>query len=109
VTAPARFGLMAAGMLALAWPTDAGARDPLFPPEGCSPTSRLNSCRTRTPAPVGNPTYGPLTDTVGDGLLDPPKDPLGLDPIPQKSRGPLLSPTRDRLGGSKRNPLGVGR
>lgn len=106
--APARFGLLAAAALVLAWPTEAAARDPLFPPEGCSPDSRFNSCQTRSPVPIGNPTEGPLTDTLPDGLLDPPKDPLGFDPIPQRTRGPLLTPTRDRLGGGNKNPLGVG-
>jgi hypothetical protein len=85
-------------LLALAWPALAEARDPLFPPEGCSPTSLVNSCRTRAPAPIGDPTDGPLTDTLRDGPLDPPKDPLGLDPIQPKSRGPLLAPAKDRLG-----------
>ena len=36
---PTRLGLIAAGLVALALPTVAEARDPLVPPEGCSPTS----------------------------------------------------------------------
>lgn len=107
MTARVRFGLAAAGLVALAWPTVAGARDPLSPPEGCSSTSRFNACRTWAPGPIGDPTDGPLTDTVRDGPLDPPKDPLGFDPAPQKPRAPLLTPARDRLGGTK-NPLGIG-
>lgn len=106
--APARLGIAAVGLFALALPTATEARDPLFPSQGCSPTSRLHSCRTWAPGPIGNPTDGPLTDSLREGPLDPPKDPLGFDPIPQKTRGPLLTPTRDRLGGGNRNPLGVG-
>ena len=89
---------MAAALVALALPTVAEARDPLVPPEGCSPTSRLNSCQTRSPAPVGDPTDGPLTDTLPDGPLDPPKDPLGIDAAQPKPRAPLLTPAKDRLG-----------
>ncbi len=107
---PVRLGLAAAGALvALAWPTVGAARDPLFPSEGCSPTSRLNSCRTWAPAPIGDPTDGPLTDTLRDGLLDPPDDPLGIDAPPPRQRGPLLTPAKDRLGVGPRDPLGVGR
>jgi hypothetical protein len=90
---------VAAWLAALALPVIAEARESLFPPAGCSATSRINPCPTRTlPAPVGDPTDGPLTDALRDGPLDPPKDPLGFDPIEPAPRGPLLTPAKDRLG-----------
>jgi hypothetical protein len=77
----------------------AEARESLFPPAGCTATSRINPCPTRAlPTTVGDPTDGPLTDALREGPLDPPKDPLGLDPIERVSPGPLLTPARDRLG-----------
>jgi len=94
---PARLALVAAALAALALPMAAEARDPLVAPEGCSPTSRLNSCQTRSPAPVRS-TDGPLTDTLPDGQLDPPKNPLGIDAAQPKARAPLLTPAKDRLG-----------
>jgi hypothetical protein len=100
---------MAATLVALALPTVAVARDPLFPPEGCSPTSRVNSCQTWSPAPVGDPTDGPLTDALRDGPLDPPDDPLGIDAPQPMPRAPLLTPTKDRLGVGTKDPLGVGK
>ena len=52
----------------------------IYPRQGCSTTSRINPCTTRrVPAPVGNPTAGPLTDSTRRGPLDRPLDPLGLD------------------------------
>ena len=104
----ARLGIAVVGVAAILWPIAAEARDPLFPAEGCSPTSRVNSCSTRSPAPVGGPTDGPLTDTLRDDPLDPPDDPLGIDAVQPKPRAPLLTPAKDRLGGTK-NPLGIGR
>jgi hypothetical protein len=103
-----RLALVGAAALAAAGaPTIAEARDPLVQPEGCSLLSRFNSCRTWSPGPVATPTDGPLTDTLPDDPLDLPKDPLGIDAAPPKQRAPLLTPARDRLGGTK-NPLGVG-
>jgi hypothetical protein len=53
------------------------ANQSIYPRQGCSP---LNPCTTRrVPAPVGNPTDGPLTDSIRRGPLDRPRDPLGLD------------------------------
>lgn len=105
--APGRLAFVAVALVALGLPTAAQARDPLVPPEGCSLLSRFNSCRTWTPGPVGSATDGPLTDTLPEGPLDPPKDPLGIDAEPPKQRAPLLTPAKDRLGGTK-DPLGVG-
>lgn len=52
----------------------------IYPRQGCSTISRINPCTTRrVPAPVGNPTAGPLTDSTRRGPLDRPLDPLGLD------------------------------
>lgn len=87
----------------------AEARDPLFSPEGCSPTSRFNSCTTRAPAPIGDPTDGPLTDALRNGPLDPPQDPLGIDAPKPKPRAPLLTPAKDRLGVGTKDPLGLGK
>ena len=70
---------------------------------------RLNSCRTRSPTPVGDPTDGPLTDALRDGPLDLPEDPLGIDAPQPQPRAPLLTPARDRLGVRTKDPLGVGR
>ena len=54
---------------------------------GCSSLSRINPCTTRRiPAPVGNPTSGPLTESTRRGPLDRPDDPLGIDadlPMPK--------------------------
>lgn len=66
----------------------ADIRDTLFPKEGCSPFSRTSPCATRSvPAPVGDPTDGPLTEKVRKGPLDPRPDPLGpkakLPPMPE--------------------------
>jgi hypothetical protein len=109
VRGPVQRRLVLAGLVALAWPTLVEARDPLFPPEGCSPTGLVNSCHTWAPAPIGDPTDGPLTDTLRDGPLDPPEDPLGLDGVQPKARAPLLTPAKDRLGVGTKDPLGVGR
>lgn len=55
-------------------------RNSLFPNSGCSNLSRLNPCGTRRlPAPVGDPTDGPLTDDFRKGPLDSKPDPLGMD------------------------------
>jgi len=55
---------------------------------GCSSLSRINPCTTRSvPAPVGNPTSGPLTESTRRGPLDRPDDPLGFDadlPMPKE-------------------------
>lgn len=100
-------GLAVAGAtlsLMVAAAAEAQTRQSLFPPEGCSPTSRINPCAKRTlKSPMGDPNQGPLTDPFDTDPLDPPKDPLGFDaPLPSP-RAPLLSPARDRL-----NPGGKG-
>ncbi len=93
---------VAAACLAVLWATAiVEARESLFPPPGCSPTSKINPCRTRTPpAPVGDPTDGPLTEELRDGPLDMKPDPLGYD-APRMEISPL------RLKGPK-DPLGMG-
>jgi hypothetical protein len=96
-------------LVASGWPSPSDARDPLFPPDGCSPTGIVNSCRTWAPAPVGDPTEGTLTDALREGPLDPPDDPLGIDAPAPRQRAPLLTPARDRLGVVPRDALGVGR
>jgi hypothetical protein len=76
----------------------------LFPPDGCSPTSRFNPCLTRMlPAPVGDPTDGPLTEAMRQGPLDLPPDPLDFTiREPEKPGEPVLAPARDRLGAGGR-------
>ena len=70
----------------------------LFPDPGCSALSRTNPCGTRrTPAPVGDPTRGPLTDELRRGPLDFKPDPLGLDaemPAPPKALEPQTLPSQ---------------
>lgn len=54
---------------------------------GCSTFGGVSPCGTRRPpAPVGDPTDGPLTEDLRRGPLDPKPDPLGLDaelPMPR--------------------------
>ena len=64
----------------LAGDAAAQVRSSLFPREGCSSLSRTNPCNTRRlPSPLGDPTDGPLTDSLRQGPLDRKPDPLGLD------------------------------
>ncbi len=107
--AAARLGLAAAGLLALVLPVAAAATDAQFPSEGCRPGSRFDPCRSRIPAPVGDPTDGSLTKALRTGPLDPPEDPLGVDAPLFVPRDPLLSPAKDRLGAGPKDKLGVGR
>jgi hypothetical protein len=91
--------LVASAVIVGAAGAEAQTRQSLFPQEGCSPTSRINPCPTRSfQSPMGDPSSGPLTDPFETDPLDPPKDPLGFDaPLPAP-RAPLLSPAKDRLG-----------
>ncbi len=73
------FALMVAGAL-FATGAVAQTRPSLFPKEGCSSFSRTNPCDTRrVPTPLGDPTDGPLTDSLRTGPLDRKPDPLGRD------------------------------
>ena len=72
----------------------------IYPRQGCSPTSRINPCTTgRIPAPVGNPTSGPLTESTRRVPLDRPPDPLGLDAelptVPRELRQQTLPSQKD--------------
>lgn len=97
--AKARTATAVACLAALSVSTAAQARDSLFPREGCTPTSRINPCQTRAlPAPVGDPTDGPLTEDLRDGPLDMKPDPLGYD-APRMEIAPLrLKAPKDPLG-----------
>ena len=74
-------------------------RSSLFPGGGCSSFGGVNTCgNRRLPAPVGDPTDGPLTDSLRKGPLDPRPDPLGMDaelPVP-KNIEPQTLPSQKR-------------
>ena len=76
-------------------------RSSLFPNSGCSSLSRINPCGTRRlPAPVGDPTDGPLTDELRKQPLDFKPDPLGLDAELPTMPGAIVPQT---LPSQKRN------
>lgn len=74
-------------------------RSSLFPGGGCSSFGGVNPCGSRRlPAPVGDPTDGPLTDSIRKGPLDPKPDPLGIEaelPVP-KDIEPQALPSQKR-------------
>jgi hypothetical protein len=77
----------------------AQVRSSLFPKEGCSSLSRTNPCNTRRlPGPMGDPTDGPLTDSLRQGPLDRKPDPLGFDAEKQTLRPiePQLLPSQQQ-------------